>query len=122
LLLRKERQKACAAATMQAVHRSGGLPVQSLSRLTALLGALLVCSFAGAETAPQLFARYAAPHAGDAVTVSNLTITSGAMKFTLTSGSAAPVKAGDEVVGLFFVGDAAFDYAVSDSVELPLAK
>lgn len=96
--------------------------MKSISRLTALLGVLLVSSFAVAdETAPQLFARYAAPHVGDAVTVSNLTITAGAMKFTL-NGSAAPVKAGDEVVGLFFAGDGAFDYTESDAVELPLAK
>src|SRR6185369_12617748 len=101
----------------------GGLPLKRFSRLAALLGTLLVCSFAAAEeTAPQLFARYDNLTVGDAVTVSDLAITSGAMKFTLKSGSAAPVKAGDEVVGLFFSGDGSFSYVENEPVELPLAK
>jgi hypothetical protein len=97
--------------------------VKSISRVTAVLGVLFVCAIAAAdENAPQLVARYDNLKLGGApVTVSNLTITSGSMKFTLNSGSAATVKAGDEVVGLFFAGDGAFDYN-EEAVELPLAK
>jgi hypothetical protein len=97
--------------------------VKLIFRRTALLGVLFVSLLAAAdENAPQLVARYEHLQLGSApVTVGNLTITSGSMKFTLNSGSAATVKADDEVVGLFFAGDGAFDYN-EEAVELPLAK
>jgi len=98
--------------------------VNSISRLIAVLGVSLVCAIAAAdETAPQLVARYEHLALGGApVTVSNLTITSGSMKLTLASGSAAPVKAGDEVVGIYFKGDGSFDYSASDAAELPIMQ
>lgn len=98
--------------------------MKSISRLTALLGVLLVSSIAAAdETAPQLVARYEnLALGGPAVAVSNMTISSGSMKLTLNSGSAAPVKAGDEVIGIFFKGDGAFDYSANDAVELPIMQ
>lgn len=96
--------------------------MKSIHRLTAVLGVLFVCSIAAAEeTAPQLVERYSKLTLGGApVTISNLTVTSGSMKLTLASGSAAPVKAGDEVIGIFFKGDGSFDYSASDPVELPI--
>jgi len=98
--------------------------VKSIFRLTAVLGVLLVCSIAaGAETAPELVARYDHLTLGGApVTVSNLTIASGSMKFTLAGGSAATVKAGEEVIGIFFKGDGSFDYSANDAVELPIMQ
>jgi len=99
--------------------------VNSFIRLVAVLGFLsFVCAIAAAEeTAPQLVARYENLALGGApVTVSNLTITSGSMKLTLASGSAAPVKAGDEVIGIFFKGDGSFDYSANDAVELPIMQ
>ena len=98
--------------------------MKSISRLTALLGVLLVSSIAAAdETAPQLVTRYEnLALGGPAVAVSNMTISSGSMKLTLNSGSAAPVKAGDEVIGIFFKGDGAFDYSANDAVELPIMQ
>jgi len=98
--------------------------VKSIFRCTALLGVLFVSLLAAAdENAPQLVARYEHLQLGGApVTVSNLTITSGSMKFTLNSGSAAIVKAGDEVVGIFFKGDGVFDYSANDAVELPIMQ
>jgi len=98
--------------------------VKSISRLIAVLGVSFLCAIAGAdETAPQLVARYENLVLGGApVTVSNLTITSGSMKLTLASGSAATVKAGDEVIGIFFKGEGSFDYSANDAVELPIMQ
>jgi len=97
--------------------------VKSISRLTALLGVLLLSSFAAAdETAPQLVARYDSLTLGAPVAVSNMTISSGSMKLTLNNGNAAPVKAGEEVIGFFFKGDGVFDYSANDAVELPIMQ
>ena len=95
-----------------------------ISRLTAVAGLLFVCAFAAAdETAPDLLARYEKLTLGaPAVSVSNMVINSGSMKLTLANGVAAPVKAGDEVVGIFFKGDGSFDYAANDAVELPIMQ
>ena len=57
---------------------------------------------------------------GDAVSVSNLHLTAGHMDCTLRSGRAAPVRAGDEVVGVFFEGDGAMDYLSVDPIEAPV--
>jgi hypothetical protein len=57
---------------------------------------------------------------GDPVAVSNLHLTSGHFECTLRSGSAAPVRAGEEVVGLFFEGDGVMDYLAADPIEAPV--
>jgi hypothetical protein len=94
--------------------------VKALLRLTVLLG---VCAAVFAEeTAPELVARYEKLSVGAPVTISGLTINNSSMKLTLLSGAAAPVKAGGEVIGLFFKGEGFFDYAVNDAVELPILQ
>jgi len=57
---------------------------------------------------------------GDAVSVSKLHLTAGHMDCTLLSGRAAPVRAGDEIVGVFFEGDGAMDYLSADPIEAPV--
>ena len=55
---------------------------------------------------------------GDAVAVNNLRLTAGHIDCSL-SGRAAPVLAGDEVVGIFFEGTGTMDYLSVDPVEAP---
>jgi hypothetical protein len=57
---------------------------------------------------------------GDAVSVSALTLSAGRFTCRLSAGRAAPVRAGDEVVGLFFEGEGAMEYVSTDPVEAPL--
>jgi hypothetical protein len=57
---------------------------------------------------------------GDAVSVSNLRLTAGHFECALRSGRAAPVRAGEEVVGLYFEGDGAMDYLSVDPMEAPV--
>jgi Peptidase family M1 domain len=95
--------------------------VTSMTRMAAAAGLLLLCSAALAQDATALLNRYEHLTLGAPVAVSNLSIANGAMKISLAEGQAAPVKAGDEVIGLFFKGSGSFDYA-ADAVELPIAK
>ena len=57
---------------------------------------------------------------GASASVSNLRIASGRLVLTLKSGAAAPVKAGDEVVGIYFDGAGELVYTSADPVELPI--
>ncbi|HEX4439106.1 MAG TPA: M1 family aminopeptidase [Thermoanaerobaculia bacterium] len=57
---------------------------------------------------------------GDAVTVSDATLEAGRLTCRLKSGRAAPVRAGDEVVGVFFEGQAAMEYVSTEPVEAPV--
>ncbi len=84
--------------------------------------AVLSLPAAAAEGAADLVARFSKLSLGDAVTVSNLRVSSGRLDLTLASGTAAPVKAGDEVVGLFFKGDGVFAYRADEPLELPIVK
>ncbi len=55
---------------------------------------------------------------GDAVSVNNLHLTAGHLDCGLV-GRAAPVRAGDEVVGIFFEGTGTMDYLSVDPIEAP---
>ena len=57
---------------------------------------------------------------GDAIGIADRTLASGHFQCTLKSGRAAPVRAGDEVVGLFFEGDGAMEYVSADPIEAPV--
>lgn len=88
-----------------------------------ILPLLLVCSIASAaETAPDLVNRLSKLSVGSAVTASNVALTSGRMRVSFVSAIAAPVKAGDEVVGTFYKGNGTFEYTSDDPVEHPLLK
>jgi hypothetical protein len=54
--------------------------------------------------------------------VENARLTIGHMTVTLATGSRTSVKAGDEIVGFFFVGKGAFEYRAVDPIELPLVQ
>jgi len=52
--------------------------------------------------------------------IKDLKLSAGHLTLQLTSGSALPVMAGSEVVGLFFRGDGALEYASVDPIEFPV--
>lgn len=53
-------------------------------------------------------------------TVQDVRITAGHLVLHLTTGSAAPVVAGNDIVGFFFHGEGSLEYATDDPVELPI--
>lgn len=57
---------------------------------------------------------------GDSVAVSGRSLSAGKITCTFKSGRAAAVRAGSEVVGLFFEGEGAMEYVSTDPVEAPL--
>jgi len=60
------------------------------------------------------------PTLGEAVNVSGLRLQGPHASFVLESGRAAPVSAGDRIVGLFFEGRGAFEYLSADPIEAPV--
>ncbi len=88
---------------------------------------LLLLSMAGqsaAEGAPERLAsvidRFDHLRVGDALSVQDRTLSAGRFTASLKSGRAAPVRAGDEVVGLFFEGEGSMEYTSTDPVEGPV--
>jgi hypothetical protein len=80
---------------------------------------LLLCLPVSAAqlTVAGLAETYDHPTIGKAAPVNGLTFESGHMKITLAQGSAAPVMAGDETIGLFFKGSGRFEYRSEDPTE-----
>jgi hypothetical protein len=58
--------------------------------------------------------------AGPAAPVNGLSLTSGQVRLLLRSGHAVPVRAGDEIVGLFFSGEGSLECDATDPVEHPV--
>jgi len=85
-----------------------------------LLAGLEVRSAAAASTLPELVERFDHLQVGDAVEVRDLSLAAGRFICRLASGRAAPVRAGDEAVGLFFEGDGTMEYVSTDPVEAPV--
>jgi len=64
--------------------------------------------------------RYDDLKVGEAVTVSGLHLKGPHADWDLQSGRAAPVRAGDELLGIFFEGKGRFDYVSVDPIEAPV--
>lgn len=81
------------------------------------------CLFAAEGSTPnlnQLVDRFEKLQISDAGGLSaKLHLVSGHLDCTLTGGSVAVVKAGDDVVGLFFSGTGTMEYVSEDSIEAP---
>ncbi|HEY1433919.1 MAG TPA: M1 family aminopeptidase [Thermoanaerobaculia bacterium] len=75
---------------------------------------------AGDSALPAVIERFDRLRVGDAITVKAQTLSAGRFACALEAGRAAPVRAGDEVVGLFFEGEGAMEYLSTDPVEAPL--
>jgi hypothetical protein len=86
---------------------------------------LLACRPAGAAGESDLLAtgrRFEALKVGaSSVPVRDLRIDCGHVAMTLKSGNATPVRAGDEIVGLFFEGVGAMEYRSVDPIEFPIS-
>jgi hypothetical protein len=80
----------------------------------------LVAALGAAESLSATIDRFDHLRLGDAVAVRDRTLSAGRFTCALRSGRAAPVRAGDEVVGLFFEGEGTMVYVSSDPVEGPL--
>src|SRR5262249_3550714 len=94
-------------------------------RARALLLAVLALAPAGRAAAedratlPALIERFDHLTVGKAMLVGPMTLSSGHLECKLQSGNAAPVLAGDDVVGVYFEGTGAMEYLSVDSVEAP---
>ncbi|HEY0159976.1 MAG TPA: M1 family aminopeptidase [Thermoanaerobaculia bacterium] len=84
-----------------------------------VVAAILFCAIPlpAAENVVALHSLYEQPALGASKLVENVTFTSGHLKVTLAQGSAAPVMAGEETIGLFFKGKGQFEYLSDDPSE-----
>ncbi len=95
------------------------------SRAPGILAAL-VLSAAGAFSADgpsaltETIEKFDRLEVGEAISVSGVRLVAGRVSCLLKSGRAAPVRAGEEVVGLFFEGEGAMEYLSSDPIEAPV--
>ena len=94
------------------------------TRRSGLLAGAAAFGLAGALSAAQppglaeTIERFDHLTVGDAVSVNNLHLTAGHLDCSL-AGRAAPVRAGEEVVGVFFEGTGTMDYLSIDPIEAP---
>ncbi|MDQ3282144.1 MAG: hypothetical protein M3Q69_12110 [Acidobacteriota bacterium] len=88
-------------------------------RLLRALAASIVLALplAAADSVVTAHQSFAQPALGSAQNVENLTFTSGHLRVTLVQGTAAPVKAGNETIGLFFSGKGQLEYISPDPAE-----
>jgi hypothetical protein len=94
-----------------------------------LILAVVVCSLISISvlaeapsTVATLAAAYANPALGPAAKVDKVSIVISNISIELTSGSAAPVLAGGETIGLFFRGQGTYVYRSTDKVETSLME
>ena len=92
----------------------------SLAWLAAALAGAGRLLAAGPAALPGLLERFDLLTVGEAVTVSTLRLAGPHASCDLGAGRAAPVRAGDETVGIFFEGSGAFDYVSADPIEAPV--
>lgn len=85
--------------------------------IAAAASLLLSVSAFGAETVAGLAEQFGAQKVGPAVAARNLTFESGHLKITLADGTAAPVMAGSETLGLYFKGAGSLEYTSADPAE-----
>ncbi|HEX2059402.1 MAG TPA: M1 family aminopeptidase, partial [Thermoanaerobaculia bacterium] len=95
-----------------------------MKHLTAFLLAVaaVVSPVSAAESLKNTIAAYDGMTIGQPMTVTDVKLTSGHMTFTLASGQAAPVVAGDETIGLFFAGKGTYEHVSNDPSEAAVVK
>lgn len=93
-----------------------------MKRLLFVALTLLVVSHASAAepTLASLVEIYENPTLGPSIKVDNLSIGVSNLTIELTSGSASPVMAGKEAIGIFFVGNGKYTYTTNDAMEAPV--
>ena len=95
------------------------------SRVPGLLAALVLAAAGalpaeGSSALTETIDRFDRLEVGEAVSVSGLRLAAGRVSCLLKSGRAAAVRAGEDVVGLFFEGEGAMEYLSSDPIEAPV--
>ncbi|HVE72066.1 MAG TPA: M1 family aminopeptidase [Thermoanaerobaculia bacterium] len=95
-----------------------------MKHLTAFLiaVAVLVSPLSAAESLTNTIAAYDGMTIGQATVVNDVKLTSGHMTFTLSSGQAAPIVAGNETIGLFFTGKGTYEHISNDPAEAATVK
>src|SRR5262245_45431451 len=86
------------------------------------LSTALTTSAFAAPSVSDLVRKYSDLKLGAAQRVTNVSITNGHATFTIPSGVAAAVMAGDEQVGVFYNGPGTFTYTTTEKVEFPLVR
>lgn len=102
------------------------IPVMKLQTFLGLLSALcfpaavLPAATASTDLAAQVEQFEAIRVGVSSIPVKDLRLQSGHLNVMLRSGSATPVRAGEEVVGLFFCGSGSLEYQSVDPIEFPV--
>jgi hypothetical protein len=78
---------------------------------------LFAAPLLAADDIVALYSAYEKPTLGASKLAENITFTSGHLKVTLAQGSAAPVMAGEETIGVFFKGKGQLEYVSDDPAE-----
>ncbi len=86
----------------------------------ALVWSVRAAAPAGGESLSAAIERWESLRAGPAAAVSGLELSSGHATLLLKSGTACPVRAGEEVVGIYFSGAGELEYESVDPVEFPI--
>ena len=89
-------------------------------RFHIVLSLALVCAVARGASLPAFIENADHLRLGDAKSVDNAGFAIGHLKMKFTSGSAAPVFAGSEQVGIFFSGKGALEYETTETAEFPV--
>lgn len=84
--------------------------------------AMVVSPLMAAESLKNTIAAYDGMTLGASSSVSNVKLAAGHMTFDLASGTATPVIAGNETIGLFFAGQGSYEYLSKDPVESAVVK
>jgi hypothetical protein len=100
------------------------IPGRAQVALLTLLASLLAASpCSAAEPFKDLLKRWDSPAVeAQSRTADGFTVKSGRLTLRLMKGRVATVRAGDEVVGLFFSGNGRLEYLSDDAVEHPVVK
>lgn len=95
-----------------------------MKRFTAFLFAVavLVSPLSAAESLKNTIAAYDGMTLGQPAVVSDVKLTAGHITFTLASGNAAPIVAGNKTIGLFFSGSGAYTHVSNDPAEAAVVK
>jgi hypothetical protein len=98
------------------------MPTRLSTVVLCLLVSLAAATAAAAADVNKLAQLYENPTLGAPKTISNTPVRIGSLELTLTSGTIAPVKAGDHTIGVFFSGNGKFTYKSTDPVERSLVQ
>jgi hypothetical protein len=93
-----------------------------LALAAALAGGAAFRALAAPSDPAEDLRRFDALRVGASASVRDLALSCGRAAMTLKSGSVAPIRAGGEVVGLYFEGAGSLEYRSEDPVEFQAAE